>query len=73
MSFLVLGKIYSFSTACLCTLLLFCFLKALVASFQLENPSTVNNRSQLPFDTVFFFVISALQQVEVYGKIHYQY
>jgi len=27
-----------------------------VASFQLENPSTVNDRSQLPFDTVTFFV-----------------
>ena len=36
---------------------------ALVASFQLEKPLTVNNGSQLPIDTVTFFAISALQQV----------
>ena len=63
MSFVVLGKIYSFSTACLCTSLSSCFLNALVASFQLEKPLTVNNGSQLPIDTTTFFTISALQQV----------
>jgi len=63
MSLVVLGRMYNFSIASLCTSLSWRFLNKVVASFQLLKPLTVNDGSQFPFPTDTFLDFSALQHV----------